>query len=42
MSRLRELDLTAALSSPGALEKTLRTAMAVNGELVKSIGLKLD
>ena len=42
VSRQRELDLTAAPSSPGELEKTLRADMAVNRELVKSIGLKLD
>lgn len=42
VSRLRELHLTAAPSSPGELEKMLRADMAVNRELVKSIGLKLD
>ncbi len=42
VSRLRELDLTAAPSSPAELEKTIRADMAVNRELVKSIGLKLD
>ncbi len=42
LSRLQALDLTAAPSSPGELEKTLRADMAVNRELVKSIGLKLD
>jgi tripartite-type tricarboxylate transporter receptor subunit TctC len=42
VSRLREMDLTAAPSSPGELEKTIHADMAVNRELVKSIGLKLD
>jgi tripartite-type tricarboxylate transporter receptor subunit TctC len=41
-SKLKELDLTAAPSSPGELEKTMRADIAVNRELVKSIGLKLD
>jgi tripartite-type tricarboxylate transporter receptor subunit TctC len=42
VSKLKELDLTAAPGSPADLEKTIRADMAVNRELVKSIGLKLD
>ncbi len=41
-TRLAEIDLTAASSSPGELDKAIRADMAVNRELVKSIGLKLD
>jgi tripartite-type tricarboxylate transporter receptor subunit TctC len=42
MSRLKELDVTPSPSSPGDLDKTVRADMAVNRELVKIIGLKLD
>jgi tripartite-type tricarboxylate transporter receptor subunit TctC len=42
VSRLKEIDVTAAHSSPGELDKTVRADMAVNRELVKSLGLKLD
>jgi tripartite-type tricarboxylate transporter receptor subunit TctC len=41
-TRLREIDLTAAPSSPSELEQAIRTDMNVNRDLVKSIGLKLD
>jgi tripartite-type tricarboxylate transporter receptor subunit TctC len=42
VSRLKELDVTAVSSSTGELDKTVRADMAVNRELVKSLGLKLD
>ena len=42
VSRLRELDVTAASGSPSELETTVRADMNVNRELVKSLGLKLD
>jgi tripartite-type tricarboxylate transporter receptor subunit TctC len=41
-SKLKELDVTPASSSPGDLDKILRADMAVNRELVQSLGLKLD
>lgn len=41
-TRLREIDLVAAPSSPGDLEQAILTDMNVNRELVKSIGLRLD
>lgn len=42
MSRLKEIDVTPAHSSTAELDKTLRADMAVNRDLVKRIGLKLD
>lgn len=42
VSRLKEIDVTPVSSSPGELDKTVRANMAVNRELVKSLGLKLD
>lgn len=42
VSKLKELDVTTVHSTPGELDKTLRADMAVNRELVKSLGLKLD
>jgi tripartite-type tricarboxylate transporter receptor subunit TctC len=42
VSRLKEIDVTAVHSSPGELDKTVRADMAVNRELVKRLGLKLD
>lgn len=42
VSRLKEIDVTPAHSSPTELDRTLRADMAVNRELVKRIGLKLD
>jgi tripartite-type tricarboxylate transporter receptor subunit TctC len=42
VSRLKEIDVTPVPSSPGELDKTVRADMAVNRELVKSLGLKLD
>jgi tripartite-type tricarboxylate transporter receptor subunit TctC len=42
VSRLKEIDVTPVHSSPGELDKTVRADMAVNRELVKSLGLKLD
>ncbi len=42
VSRLKELDVTPVHSTPAELDKTVRADMAVNRELVKSIGLKLD
>ena len=42
VSRLKEIDVTTVHSSPGELDKTVRADMAVNRELVKSLGLKLD
>ena len=42
VSKLKELDVTTVHSSPGDLDKTVRADMAVNRELVKSLGLKLD
>ena len=41
-SRMAELDVAPAGSTPGELDKTLRADLSVNRELVKSIGLKLD
>ena len=41
-TRLGNLDLTPIGGSPGDLDQTLRADLAVNRELVKSIGLKLD
>ena len=41
-SRLAEIYLTAAGSTPEELDKTVRADMSVNRDLVKSIGLKLD
>ena len=40
--RTGEIDLVAAASSPAELDRTVRADMAVNRDLVKSIGLKLD
>jgi tripartite-type tricarboxylate transporter receptor subunit TctC len=42
VSKLKELDVTPVSSSPGELDKAMRADMAVNRELVKSLGLKLD
>jgi tripartite-type tricarboxylate transporter receptor subunit TctC len=42
VGRLKELDVTTVHSSPGELEKIIRADMAINRELVKSLGLKLD
>jgi tripartite-type tricarboxylate transporter receptor subunit TctC len=42
VSKLKELDVTPASSSPGELDKTLRADMAVNRDLVQGLGLKLD
>ena len=42
VSRLKELDVTPVHSTPGELDKTVRADIAVNRELVKSLGLKLD
>ena len=42
VSKLKELDVTPVSSSPGELDKIVRADMAVNRELVKSLGLKLD
>jgi tripartite-type tricarboxylate transporter receptor subunit TctC len=42
VSKLKDLDVTPVSSSPGELDKTLRADMAVNRDLVKSLGLKLD
>jgi tripartite-type tricarboxylate transporter receptor subunit TctC len=42
VSKLKELDVTPVSSSPGELDKTLRADMAVNRELVKSLGLRID
>jgi tripartite-type tricarboxylate transporter receptor subunit TctC len=41
-ARLGEIDLTAAGSSPNDLDKVIRSDLAINRDLVKSIGLKLD
>ena len=41
-TRLREIDLAAAPSTPSELEQVIRADMNVNRELVKSIGLRLD
>lgn len=41
-NRTREIDLDAAGSSPAELDRAVRADLAVNRELVKSIGLKLD
>ena len=40
--RTAEIDLVAAGSSPAELDRAVRADMAVNRDLVKSIGLKLD
>lgn len=40
--RAREIDLSAAGSSPGEVDRAVRADLAVNRELVKSIGLRLD
>jgi tripartite-type tricarboxylate transporter receptor subunit TctC len=42
ISRLKEIDVSAAHSSPAELDKIVRADMAVNRELVKRIGLTLD
>jgi tripartite-type tricarboxylate transporter receptor subunit TctC len=41
-ARMASLDLTPAPGSPGELDQTVRSDLATNRELVKSIGLKLD
>ena len=41
-SKMAEIDLTAAPGTPAELDKTLRSDMNLNRDLVKSIGLKLD
>jgi len=41
-TRLGNMDLTPASGSPRDLDQTVRADLAVNRELVKSIGLKLD
>lgn len=41
-TRAREIDLFAAGSTPAELDRVVRADLAVNRELVKSIGLKLD
>ncbi len=41
-TRLANMDLTPASGSPGDLDKTFRADYAVNRDLVKSIGLKVD
>ena len=41
-SRMAELDLTAAGGSPAELDQSVRADLKVNGDLIKSIGLKLD
>jgi tripartite-type tricarboxylate transporter receptor subunit TctC len=41
-TRLANMDLTPASSSPGDLDRTLRADYAVNRDLVKSVGLKID
>ena len=40
--RLAEIGLTAISSSPAELEQTIRTDQALNREIIKRIGLKLD
>ena len=40
--RMGEIDLAAAGSSPAELDRAVRSDMAVNRDLVKSIGLRLD
>lgn len=42
LKRMAELDIAVIGGSPADLDKTLRVDVAVNRELVKSIGLKLD
>jgi tripartite-type tricarboxylate transporter receptor subunit TctC len=42
VSKLKELDVTPVASSPAALDEIVRADMAVNGELVKSLRLKID
>ena len=42
LSRLKEIDVTAVHSSPEELDKLVRADLAVNRDLVKRIGLKLD
>lgn len=41
-TRMGNMDLTPASGSPGDLDRTVRAALAVNRELVKSIELKID
>ena len=41
-TRLGNMDLTAAAGSPDDLDRTLRADYAVNRDLVKSVGLKVD
>ena len=41
-ARMGKIDLTPVGGSPSDLDQTLRSDLAVNRELVKSIGLKLD
>jgi tripartite-type tricarboxylate transporter receptor subunit TctC len=41
-ARAAEIDLAAAASTPGELDRAIRADLAVNRELVRSIGLKLD
>ncbi len=41
-TRLANMDLTPASGSPGDLDRTLRADYAVNRDLVKSVGLKID
>lgn len=41
-TRMAQIDLTAVGGTPSDLEETVRSDLAVNRELVKSIGLKLD
>jgi len=41
-SRLAALDLAAVSSSPAEVDRTIRSELTVNRDLVRSIGLKLD
>lgn len=41
-TRMSELDVAAAGGTPAELDKALRADLAINRELVKSIGLRLD
>jgi tripartite-type tricarboxylate transporter receptor subunit TctC len=41
-ARAREINLFAAGSTPGELDRAVRAGLAVNRDLVKSIGLRLD
>lgn len=41
-SRLTDLDASVSASTPAELDRMLRSAVKVNAELVKSIGLKVD